>query len=255
MKTKHVLLLTPLLLSGMMHAATVAQWNFNAATDKLNTSTGTGTASLLVVGATFASDTANGGSSDPTPVGTTNGGGGWNLGGTTPSFPSQGNGSGTAGARFDADTSGFTSPAYTGLQISFDLRTSNTASRWYRLDYSTDGGSNWTIGTPNRMGAAANAGDTWHNGNTVAINDATTLDNTGFSFRILSVFSPVEFTEANSSTLYAANTAYEVARNTSSNYGGGTWRLDMVTVTAIPEPTAALLGGLGLLALLRRRRG
>jgi MYXO-CTERM domain-containing protein len=27
-----------------------------------------------------------------------------------------------------------------------------------------------------------------------------------------------------------------------------------VTITAVPEPGAALLGGLGLLALLRRRR-
>jgi uncharacterized protein (TIGR03382 family) len=30
--------------------------------------------------------------------------------------------------------------------------------------------------------------------------------------------------------------------------------VDDVTLTVIPEPSAALLGGLGLLALLRRRR-
>ncbi|MND07524.1 hypothetical protein D3C83_295550 [compost metagenome] len=50
---------------------------------------------------------------------------------------------------------------------------------------------------------------------------------------------------------------------------GGVWQIDydatvaglnggtgdrFVTVTAVPEPAAALLGGLGLLALLRRRR-
>jgi hypothetical protein len=44
---------------------------------------------------------------------------------------------------------------------------------------------------------------------------------------------------------------------TSVNQGAGTpytVRLGAVGVTAIPEPSAALLGGLGLLALLRRRR-
>ena len=42
------------------------------------------------------------------------------------------------------------------------------------------------------------------------------------------------------------------------NYAGDTgepWvAVDNVTITAVPEPGAALLGGLGLLALLRRRR-
>ncbi len=36
--------------------------------------------------------------------------------------------------------------------------------------------------------------------------------------------------------------------------GNNSMRIDNVLVTAIPEPSAALLGGLGLLALLRRRR-
>ncbi len=41
-----------------------------------------------------------------------------------------------------------------------------------------------------------------------------------------------------------------------NNLGGAAWldNLSDVTVTSIPEPSAALLGGLGMLALLRRRR-
>ena len=52
-------------------------------------------------------------------------------------------------------------------------------------------------------------------------------------------------------------------------FGGGLWRINyddlsagtnggtgtrFVTITAVPEPASAVLGGLGLLALLRRRR-
>ena len=41
--------------------------------------------------------------------------------------------------------------------------------------------------------------------------------------------------------------------DTTAGLNGGTGT-SFVTITAIPEPRAALLGGLGLLALLRRRR-
>ena len=58
----------------------------------------------------------------------------------------------------------------------------------------------------------------------------------------------LDLTGAGSQTLYLSFNNYRPA-NTDS------WSvLDNVTITAIPEPRAALLGGLGLLALLRRRR-
>jgi len=42
--------------------------------------------------------------------------------------------------------------------------------------------------------------------------------------------------------------------STPSSNGGVSASNTYVTIIAIPEPRAALLGGLGLLALLRRRR-
>lgn len=46
----------------------------------------------------------------------------------------------------------------------------------------------------------------------------------------------------------------ETAGNYSDTYGGGINSAITVAFDAIPEPSSALLGGLGLLALLRRRR-
>lgn len=175
----------------------------------------------------------------------------------TTTYPAQGLASGTAGIRVDASTAGFTSPTYTGLKVSFDLRTSNTSSRWFRIDYTNDGGTNWNLGTATRLGIAANAGDTFHNLNTATISDLLSLGNANFGFRVVSVFSPVSFTEENSNTPFGADTAYEVARNITpggSNYAGGTWRYDMVTLEAIPEPGTWALIGLGLAVVLVRMR-
>lgn len=56
----------------------------------------------------------------------------------------------------------------------------------------------------------------------------------------------------NSFQLDAGTTAIRFESLT--NGGNGIAHLDKFTITAIPEPSAALLGGLGLLLLLRRRR-
>ena len=58
----------------------------------------------------------------------------------------------------------------------------------------------------------------------------------------------LDITGAGSQTLYLSFNNYRPAATDSWSV------LDNVTITAIPEPSAALIGGLGLLALLRRRR-
>jgi hypothetical protein len=239
--SKIITVLSGLLTIGISHGAVITQWDFNASST--TPSIGSGTISLLGT-ATNTGYNSSAGSSDPTQPG---------LGYQTTTYPVQSATSGNAGIRMNVSTIGFSS----GLEISFDLRTSNTSSRWYRVDYTTNG-TDFTLGLPTRMGVNANAGDTWHNSNTVSITDPAALGNSNFGFRVVSVFNPNAFTEANSGTNYGANAAYEVARNIAggSSYAGGTWRFDMVTVSAVavPEPSSALLGGLGLLALLLRRR-
>lgn len=252
MKAKTIITsLLTISLVGMANAATITQWNFNNINPgdiaTATPSTGTGTLGLLG-GVTHPASGFNGASSsDPAAT---------NVAFQTTTYAAQSAENGLRGLGFSADTTGFTSAmGFDAVKVSFDLRLSNTSSRWYRLDYTLDGGTNWNEGTATRLGTDANAGDQWFNSNTVTINNIAALDNANFGFRVVSVFSPVDFVAANTTTPFSANTGYEVARNTISNYAAsGTWRFDMVTVAAVPEPSAALLGGLGLLALLRRRR-
>lgn len=245
MKVTSLLIASIVSIASAQAATTITQWTFNGSASGTDVpSTGVGTISNIVVTNTFANGA---GSSDPALTG--------NSGYNTTGYPLQSVGSGTAGIGIAVSTVGFTAPAFTSLEVSFDLRLSNASSRWYRADYTTNGGTTWTFGTPTRLGVPLNVGDTWFNGNVLSIADPAALNNAAFGARIVSVFSPVAFTQFNNNTAFTANTAYEVARNTTSSYAGsGTWRFDMVTVTAVPEPSSALLGGLGALALIRRRR-
>ncbi len=238
-------------IAGAQAQITITQWDFNNITpgDLTTATPSIGNGSLTLIGGTThpATGFSGNGSSDPTA--------GTNRAFQTTTYPAQGTASGTAGVRFNVSTSGYSSPTYSALNIFFDLRLSNTSSRWYRLDYTTDGGTNWTLGSATRLGTSANAGDTWFNNNSVTISDTAALNNANFGFRVVSVFSPISFIENNSTTSYGGDAAYEVARNTTSNYGGGTWRFDMVTVQAVPEPAtwASLLCGLTTLVIFRRR--
>jgi hypothetical protein len=221
-------------------ADTLVQWNFNSPTPDANTGTGTtmpaigmGVASLVGgTTATFASGDASGGSSDPA----TGDDSGWN----TTTYAAQGSGDKTRGASFSTSTVGFEN-----IVFSFDLRHSNTSSRFEAVQYTTDG-SSWTDII---VFDADQGGDRWYNGRMVDLSGVAGVDdNASFALRVLATFAP-------GTSAYAATTA-------GSSYGtSGTWRFDMVTISGtpiapIPEPgtTALLLAGLGTIGFLARRR-
>jgi hypothetical protein len=224
------LLATAVLAAGTAHADVLTQWNFNSpvpdgnlATGTLAPSIGSGTASLVGgTTATFASGVAGGGSTDPAPSDNS----GWNV----TAFAAQGSGDLTRGVQFAVDTTG-----YTGVVVRWDQRHSNTAAAHVQFQYSLDGLSFTNFGAP----FVADAGDAWFNGRAVDLGSvAGVADNASFAFRIVASFAP-------GTSLYAASNP------TSSYAASGTWRFDMVTVSAapIPEPSTYALLALGLLAV------
>ena len=219
-------------------ADVLTQWNFNSVPPDASTNTGStapsigaGTATLLGVTGTFASGAAGIGSSDPATVDDS----GWQ----TTSYPVQGVGSQTRGTQYLVSTVGFQD-----VSLSFDLRFSNTSSKFGTVLYTVNG-TNWLNLNPAVLFSTA-SGDTWVNGTTVDFsNVAGVNNNASFGVRIVSTFQP-------STSNYAPATA-------SNTYGsGGTWRFDMVTVSAapIPEPGtwALMLAGLVGVGVLARRR-
>jgi len=221
------------------HATTVSQWNFNSlpADTSLSTgsnlpSIGSGTASTVgSITAAFGSGASNGGSSDPATSDDT----GWQ----TTGYASQGNGNKSNGVQFNVSTVG-----YENIVIGYDLRHSNTSSRYEQVQYSLDGVTFNDIAL-----FSGDAGDTWFNGRSVDLSAITGVaDNASFAFRVVSAFAP-------------SSSAYAAANGASTYATTGTWRFDMVTINGtaiapIPEPKngAMLLAGLGLMGLIVRRR-
>ncbi len=246
MKTSLHLLTAALMavsVSATAHASVVVtQWNFNSPTPDNNTGTGTtdpsigaGIASLLngVTGG-FASGTANGGSSDPAASD--------NSGWQTTGYAAQGQGNKLSGVQFAVSTLG-----YQDIVVRYDLRHSNTSSRYEQFQYSIDGNNfiDYVL-------FDGNAGDTWFNNRSVDLTGiAGVNDNASFAFRIVAAFAP--------------NTSQYAASRATSDYGtAGTWRFDMVTVQGVavpvpppvpePETYALMLAGLGLVGFMARRR-
>ncbi|MEQ1823768.1 MAG: PEP-CTERM sorting domain-containing protein [Fimbriimonadaceae bacterium] len=216
-------------------AVTITQWDFNSNPSDANTSTGTttpaiglGTASLLGVTGSFSSGDANGGSTDPN-VGDDSG---WQ----TTGYAAQNTASGTRGVQFLSSTVGFNN-----IVVSWDCRHSNTSSRYTQLDYTLDGGTSWTA----FMTHDANlGGDTWYNGITANLSSVTgAANNADFGVRIVSVFAPT-------------GGGYVATTSTATYATTGTLRYDMVNVSgqAVPEPASLAALGIGVAALIRRRR-
>jgi endonuclease/exonuclease/phosphatase family metal-dependent hydrolase len=197
--------------------AVFAQWNFNSITPDNNTTTGTTTPSVGVgtaalVGGTTATFATGDTTLDPAPAADNSA---WN----TTSYPASGNNK-TAGAQFAVSTAGIQN-----IAVSWSQRSSNTGGKYFRLQYSTNGGASF-MDFPVAV--------TVTNVFTAFTNDLSALpgvnNNPNFVFRIVAEFQ---------STATGSNSAAYVAASAGSTYAStGTTRFDMVSVSGISYVTA-----------------
>ncbi len=204
-----------IILSGYLtiDAQTIfTEWNFDAQ----NTTPITGSGIVTLIGGTTA--TYAGGNPST--------GKGYN----TSTYPDQSTGSGTAGIEFAVSTVG-----KTDIGLTFDHRSSGTASRWAQFEYSTNG-TDWVVYGNNNGGLSPH--DTFYSFNVDLTACSACDNNANFKFRVVSIYSPNDFNE-NATSSYSANAAYmrsnAEAKYTpnagvgTGTYGtGGTWRFDNV---------------------------
>jgi len=245
------------LAAAAANAATITQWNFNVNAAGTNNSpapsTGVGLAQIVGMNgnapnADFPNATNGSGSSDPAVSpdlawrvrGSVNNG--WS--GTTSLL---------SGAQFKASTVG-----YSNIGVSFDLNATDGSPRYAQLQVTTDGSNFASFGPLLDFNAKI---DDWTNGISYDFSSlAAASNNPNFGFKVVSAFSPVDFTDAGG--FHAANTAFQRtdADPLEGPYNGtaGNYRFDMVTFTgtAVPEPStvALAIGMLVASATISRRR-
>jgi hypothetical protein len=138
----------------------------------------------------------------------------------TTDYPAQGQDSGLAGIVVSVPTTG-----YQNIVVKFDVRWSNTASKFLAVEYTTDGGVTWT----RAQVLQARRGDRWHgdtnaNGGYGALveldlsADSAVNNNAQFAFRVVTIFDP------NTGTQYTA------AQSGSNYTTRGTLRYDLIEI-------------------------
>jgi len=197
-------------------AATIAQWDFNSVPPDANANTGTlspaiGFGEAALVGGVTGSFTASNGSSDPNATDTSN----WRI--TT--WPAQDTQNKQNGVRFDVGTVGFRN-----IRVRWDQRNSNTASKYARLQYTTNG----TAFVDFHVIVMTN--ETWINGQSVSFASVPGVeDNPRFAIQFV--------TEFERTALDSGTNGYVPSSPTSAYGLNGTLRFDMVSVTGEPTVT------------------
>lgn len=233
---KQLVIAAALMAAGSANADTITQWNFNSVPADTSTATGTLTPNIgagvisLLNGVTSTGFNSGVGSSDTSLAAN-------NSGYQTTTYAAQGAQNQLRGVQYSVSTVGFSD-----ITVSYDLRHSNTSSRYEQFQYSVDG-TNFT----DFALFDGNVGDGWFSRSVDLSSIAGADNNASFSFRVVAAFAPT--------------TAGYLASNPASDYAGGTWRFDAVTVSgaavaAVPEPEsyALLVAGLGFVGFASRRR-
>jgi len=184
--------------------------NTNTTTGTTTPSAGSGSAGLIGgVSQTFST----GSSIDPAASGTDNSA--W----STANYPAQGTGNKTAGVRFNVSTVG-----RQNICMRWDQRESSSASKYVRLQYTTNGNDFVDFPTATSVAGTSFESKTNSLAGFTAVND-----NPSFAFRIVSEFESS-----------AAGTTNQNYVGASSSYGtAGTIRFDMVTIFGTITPTNA----------------
>jgi len=202
-----------------VRAAVIVQWNFNSVppdaaptTGTIVPSVGTGTASLI--GGTTGSF-STGGTNDPAS-GTDDSG--WQ----TTDYAVQNTANKTTGVQFHASTIG-----YSNIVVRWDQRVTTTASKYYRLQYTTDGNTYLDYPTAITMTAAPST-QSYYDAQTNSFASIPGANNNpNFTFRIVSEFQ-------NSATGSGA-TGYVTVSNSVYDPGANV-RFDYVTVSGTLIP-------------------
>lgn len=159
--------------------------------------------------------------------------GAWNLKG----FPVQGALPGTAGVEF-----GLSTEDHGAVSLAFQIRHSNTSANTERVLWSSDGVRFTEAGRFTVTPAATGAGETWYD-RTVSLPPEAGRQ-AWLQVRVVSDFGD------------SPGDRYTATRLGSGYSTAGTWRLDNVTFSAVPEPEeSAAISALGLLGFALWHRG
>ncbi len=150
-----------------------------------------------------------------------------------------------------ADLSGGGASETLTINFDFVLHNGSSTRRSY-VEYSNDGGTNWFTLAMMQVGAASVANKISYSGSVTITEGSSTVTRSG------SIASPNLYTGAVSynGSAFTNNSKIRIINQSSAGADARLFidNLEVLSSAAIPEPSSALLGVMGIMAILRRRR-